>query len=272
MIASLASVLIGVGLLGLLATLVVIYKPLYMAQLSLNPFGGETKEHHQGLSTKAPWAILQQPEINMQSEIIVTSGGILVMAWEKFISEKVYERISPRIYETADSVLYGSWATAIRPRKGSLAQLILKTPQVVALMAMVEVDLVVSDYLATRPTTEVLHDKRAISNLVAGVFGGNDEEATSPFEESYGVVVSNPRLFDLNLGERSREAAEKLFEAKKFREAMEDLASQIADSDKRSNAILLATGMAKKNIYNIEGLEGAVKSVAEAFASARRTS
>lgn len=274
MFTTFALVLVVVGLLGLFATLLVIYKPLYTAQLSLNPFGGSTKEHHQGLSLKWPWATLQQPEISMRSEIIVTSGGILVMAWEKFLSEKVYERIAPRIYETKDSVVFGSWAAAIRPRRGSLRELLLKTPQVAALMAMSEVDLAISDFLATQETSGergVLHRKREISELSAGVFGGNNEEVSSPFEEQYGVVVSNPRLFDLNLGKRSQDAAEKLFESKKFREAMEDLASQIADPEKRANAVLLATGVAKKNIYNIEGLEGGIKALAEAFII-RRTS
>jgi hypothetical protein len=79
--------------------------------------------------------------------------------------------------------------------------------------------------------------------------------------------VSDPSLFDLNYGPRSQEAAEKLFEAKKFNEAMEELTKQMKDPDKRANAILIATGMAQKNIFNIEGLDSALVGIAEAFAS-----
>lgn len=259
-----ALTLILVGLFGLT---MLVYKSLNRAQLSMSAFGGATKEHHQGLSMKAPWYLLQKPDINMQAEIIITSGGLLVMSWEKFMTERVYEKIAPRIYETKDSILYGSWATAIRPRREGLVNFVLKTPQVAALMVMAEVDLEISDYLATKLTKTVLHKKRDISNQVADIFGGSDEEATSSTEESYGIIISNPRLFDLNLGERSQEAAEKLFEAKKFGEAMKELEKQMTDPDKRANAILIATGMAKKNIFNIEGLDTALVGIAEAFAS-----
>jgi len=260
-----AILLISIGLIGLLSTTFLVYKPLNMAQLSMSYISGVTEEHHQGLSFKAPWYTLQKPEINMQASIIVTSGGILVMSWEKFFSEKVYEKIAPRMYETKDSILFGSWATAIRPRKGKLNNLILKTPQVGALMTMSEIDLTISDYLAIHDTTEVLHQKKVISDIVANLFGGKDEEAHSEIGESYGIVISNPKLFDLSLGKKSQDATEKLFVTKKFRESMEYLKDEISDSDKRANAIFVATEVVNKNIVNIEGIDTAISSIANAF-------
>lgn len=262
-----ATFLIIIGSLCLLVSLNLVYKKMYTAQLSLNPLTKKITEHGQGLTFKWFFCPLQKPEINMQASIIITSGGILLMDWDKFMSEKVYERIAPRIYETKDSVLYGSWATAIRPAKGLLEKFILKTPQVGALMTMSEIDLTVSDALAKRLTEDVLGDKKAISKMIGEIFGGDDEKVDSNLEKSYGIIVSNPKLFDLNFGKKSQDAAEKLFEAKKFREAMENLKGEIADPDKRSNAIFIANGLVKKNIINIEGLEGATKNIADAFIS-----
>ena len=262
-----ATFLIIVGLLGLLISLNLVYKKMYTAQLSLNPVTKKIKEHGHGLTWKWFFCPLQKPEINMRASIIITSGGILLMSWDKFMSEKVYEKITSKIYETQDSVLYGSWATAIRPAKGLLKKFILKTPQVGALMTMSEIDITVSDALAKRLTGDVLGDKRAISEMIGKIFGGNDEKADSNHEKTYGIIVSRPRLFDLSFGKKSQDAAEKLFEAKKFREAMEDLKGEITDPDKRSDAIFIANGMVKKNIINIEGLEGATKNIADAFLS-----
>lgn len=264
---TLAIVLVVLGILGFVASFMVVYKPAFVAQLSMSALTGAVKEHHSGISFKVPWATMQGSDISMKSEVIVTSGGILVMDWEDFISQKVYERIAPRIYETADSVLYGSWATAIRPQEGHLAQMMKKTPQVAALMAMAEVDLTVSDYLATQLTAKVLHEKKDISKIVATVFGGDADNASSEFEREYGVVVSNPQLFDLNYGKKSQDAAEDVFAAKKFKEGLEQIKSEMAnDPEKAVNALLMYLGKGvQKHIYNIEGLEGAVKSVAEAF-------
>jgi hypothetical protein len=263
-----AIILVAVGIIGLLATLVLVYKPLNVAQLSMSAISGATQEHHQGLSYKAPWATLQKPEINMQAKIIITSGGILLMSWDKFISEKVYEKISPRVYEAKGQIpMYGSWATAIRPLKGYLNNFVLKTPQVGALMTMSGIDIVISDYIATREVQDVLHNKKAISDLLAKTFEG--ENTSTAFEKSYGIMVFDPKLFDLNLGKKSQDASEKLFESQKFREAVVDMKTAQPDADKATNAVLIATGMAKKNVFQVEGLEGALigmaKSIADAF-------
>ena len=260
-----ALIFIVIGAIGLFIGFNIVNNPINVAQISMNIFTKEVKEHYQGISWKWFWCTLQGKPIDMRASIIITSGGILVMDWDKFITEKVYEKISPRIYETKDSVLYGSWAAAIRPQKGELVNYLLKTPQVGALIAMSEIDLTISDHVAKRMTEEVLHDKKNISQTVSNVFMG--ENTMSPLEKSYGIIVSDPKLFDLNLGKKSQDAAEKLFEAKKFREAMEDLKVEIADPDKRSNAIFIANGLIKKNVYDVEGLALATKNIADAFAS-----
>lgn len=269
---TIAWIFITLGLIGLSLGFILVYNPLNMAQLSMNIFGNifggekiKTKEHHQGFSLKWPWFKLQGKPIDMRSTIIITSGGILMMDWDKFISEKVYEKIAPRIYETSDSVLYGSWAAAIRPLKGELFNFMLKTPQVGALISMAKVDLTISDHVATKNTEEVLHNKKQISKIISKVFKG--ENIISEMEKSYGIMISDPELFDLNLGKKSQDAAERRFESRKFRESMEDLETQIADPDKRSNAIFIANGLVKKNIINIEGLENATKNIADSFAS-----
>lgn len=262
-----ATFLIIIGLLGLLVSLNLVYKKMFTAQLSLNPITGKITEHGHGLTWKWFFCPLQKPEINMQASIIITSGGILLMDWDKFMSEKVYERIAPRIYETKDSILYGSWATAIRPAKGLLKKFILKTPQVGALMTMSEIDLTVSDYLANQETEKVLSEKRVINEMIGKIFGGDDEKVDSNLEKTYGIIVSKPRLFDLNYGPKSQVAAEKLFEVQKFRESMKLIEKDIGDESKRSDAIFIANGMVKKNIINIEGLEGATKNIADAFIS-----
>lgn len=253
------------GIIGLFVSFNIVYYPLYICQLSMNVFTKKVKEHSKGLSWKWFWCKLQGKPIDMRATIIITSGGILMMDWDKFIAEKVYEKIAPRIYETSDSVLYGSWAASIRPQEGQLANLLLKTPQVGALMSMSKVDLTISDYLAKRSTEEVLGDKKNISKIVSDVFQG--ENIISPIEKSNGIIISDPRLFDLNYGKRSQDAAEKLLEVKKFRKAMEDLKEEIADPDKRSNAIFIANGLITKKIYDIEGLTTATKNIADAFSA-----
>lgn len=260
------------GILGLICLFLgfqFVYNPLNMAQLSMNVFHGETThEHHQGLTWKWLWFKLQGVQIKMNATIIITSGGILMMDWDKFITEKVYEKIAPRIYETKDTVLYGSWATAIRPARGFLFNFLLKTPQVGALMTMSKIDLEISDYLTTLRAEEALGQKKYISDtIIGGLFGGDDEKVSSEIEETYGIIISNPQLFDLNYGKKSQDAAEKLFEAKKFNESMVLLEKQIADPDKRANAIFIANGLIKKNVYDVEGLALATKNIADAFAS-----
>jgi len=256
------------GILGVIALFIgfdITYNELYTSSLSMDVFSKKVREHGPGYSWKMFWWKLQGKQIDMRSTIIITSGGILMMDWDKFITEKVYEKIAPRIYETKDSILYGSWAAAIRPQKGKLVNFLLKTPQVGALISMSEVDLTISDYVATRKTEEVLHDKKNISKMVADVFEG--ENIITTFESNYGIIISDPKLFDLNLGKKSQDAAERLFESKKFRESMEDLKNEIADPDKRTNAILIANGLIKKNVYDIESLGIATKNIADSFAS-----
>lgn len=254
------------GLVGLLLSTILVYKRLNLAQLSMNVFGGGIIEHHQGLSIKPPWFTLQQPEITMNAEIVVTSGGIQLVSWESFMAGKMYEKIATRAYETMDSVVFGAWATAIRPRRGGLEQFVKKTPGTAAIMVMAEIDIALSDRIANMETENVLSNKKALGELVARVFGGNDEEADSPVEHVYGVIVSNPKLFDLDLGKRSQDAKEKLFEAKKFRQAIGEMMTDggITDPEKAADVVLTATGVAKKQIFQVEGLEGALKSVAGA--------
>ena len=198
------------GTIGLFFSLNLVYNPLNVSKLSMNPFTKKVTEHGPGLSWKWFWCSIQGGPIDMRSSIIVTSGGVMIMEWDKFIKEKVFEQIAPKKYETKDSLLYGTWATAIRPRKGKLLEFVLKTPQVGALMTMSEVDLTISDYLATRKTEEVLSKKKVVSDKLAIIFGG--EKSTSPLEDSYGIDINNPKLFDLNLGEKSQKAAENRFE------------------------------------------------------------
>ena len=264
-----AAILILVGLVGLLATLFIVYNPLNKAWLSMSVFNGDNiKEHHHGLSWKWPWFLLQGLEIDMRASIIITSGGILVMPWDKFISEGMYKKIEPQIYETKDGVLYGSWATAISPLAGGLRTFFKKTPQVGALMTLAKINLFVSDLLAKKDTETALGEKGEISKELAGLFLG--EHRTSDHEESYGIDISDPMLFDLNYGKRMQDAAEKRFEAKEFRKAMEDMMAKVqTDPDKASDSVLIATGMAKKNIFHVQGLEAALKGMAEAFASRR---
>lgn len=269
---TLSWIFIIIGLIGLFFSFHLVYNELYTAQLSMSIFRfspeEETKEHHSGLSWKWLWFKLQQPIINMKASIIITSGGILLMDWEKFISQEIYKKIPTRIYETEDGILYGSWATAIRPAKGFLNRFILKTPQVGALMTMSLIDLKISDNLAKTKTGDALKKKEEISDFISKIFGGNEEEADSSHEKTYGLIVSNPQLFDLNLGEKSQAAAEKLFEVTKFQKSMEVLKEEISDPEKRANAIFIANSLVKKKIWNIEGLENATANIAQAFASA----
>lgn len=264
---TLAIIFIVLGTIGAFILFQLVSMSLYTARLSMNPFNEKTKEHHAGFSWKWFWCKFQGGLIDMRSTIIVTSGGLLVMDWEKFINEEIHKKISPKIYETKDSVLYGSWAAPIRPARGYLRNFLFKTPTVGALMTMSQIDLQLSDYLAKKETEDALGEKRNISIMIGNFFGGNDDAVSSEHEENYGIVVGNPQLFDLNFGKKSQDAAEKLFEAKKFRESMEALSSEISDPEKRANAIFIANGLIKKNIFNLEGMEATGRSIAEVFAS-----
>ena len=102
---SIAVFLIILGLAGLVASLFLVYNPLNKHSLSMNAVTGEAQEHGQGLSTKSPLNLLQGQAINMQAEIVVSSGGIMVMSWDDFVKQKAYERITPRAYETEDGIV-----------------------------------------------------------------------------------------------------------------------------------------------------------------------
>lgn len=255
---------IFIGAILLFFAFQIVYTPINTAQLSMNIFDGtEIDEHHQGLSWKWFWFKLEGSKINLQSTIIVTSSGILVMEWSEFLSKRMHEKIAPKIYEVKDSILYGSWAAVISPLRGELYNFVLKTPQVGALVVMAEIDLVISDYLATKNASEVLHDKKQISKLMADLFG--EGNSVSPMEKTYGIKVSNPRLFDLNLGKKSQGATERLWETKKFLESMKELEEEITDPNKRSNAVLLANGLIQKSIHEIDGLKDISEAISSAF-------
>jgi hypothetical protein len=194
----------------------------------------------------------------MTAEIIVTSGGVMVMTWQQFISQKQYENIAKRAYETEDSVLYGNWATAIRAKRGGLEKFIGKTPQTAALMVFAEIDLDMSDFLADKKTEDILKRKREVGEYVAGVFERNR------IGDEYGIEILPPKLFDLDLGQKSRDAAENVFVARKFTEAVKEMKKVIKDGEKAGNTVLVATGVAKKTIFEVQGLEGALKSAAGA--------
>lgn len=266
-----AITLIILGILGLILSFSLVNKKLYAAQLSLNQFNGKTKEHRAGLSWKWFWSKLQAPEVDMRASIIITSGGILLMSWEEFMQKELYKKIAPRIYETNDSILYGSWATAIRCAPGFVQTFLLQTPQVGALMTMSEIDLTISDYLAKQGTEEVLSQKKKVSRLLAKTFGGVNDDISSDHERHYGLIVTNPKLFDLNYGEKSQEAAEKLFVVKKFNDSLKELKDSITDEKSRTDAAYIATGMVKKsinenlnhNVVEIAGLENMIKNVGD---------
>ena len=235
-----AYVLIVIGVIGLLASLVFVYKKLNMAQLSMSALSGNTKEHRQGLSGKLPWWNLQAPEIDMRASVILTSGGVHVMPWETFLAEKA-QSIKPRAYETSDGVLFGTWATALTPLEGFLANMVKRTPGAGALMTLAKIELAMSQMVFGMTTETALKSKQEIGNVVAMVFGG--EDVTSPHEA----------------------AAEKRIEAREFRKAVQDMVSAQTDPDKAANNVLIATGMAKKNVFQVEGLEETLKGIAEAF-------
>ena len=111
--------------------------------------------------------------------------------------------------------------------------------------------------------TSVNKTQKEISKKAAEVFEG--ESAISPFEKKYGISVGDPRLFDLGLGKKSQDAAENVFVGQKLKEALEHLEESGIDPKDRLNAILAATGVAKKNIFDAEGLPTALSKLAEAF-------
>jgi len=258
-------ILIVLGLVSLILGIMMVSKPMNKAQLSMNPFGGKTKEHHQGFSLKKSiFSSLQGTEIDMTGNIIITSGGILAMNWDDFIKNKVYAEIPTRAYETKSKTpVYGSWAAAFKPLKGYLDNFITKTPQVAAIMAMADIDIYISDLIAREEIENVIGKKLVISQKLAkDIFGGEDK--LSPFEKSYGVDMFNPRLFDLNLGKRSLEATEKLFESKKFKESVSNMMKDNKMTEEQAiNATLAATGMAKKTLFGLEGVPGAIEKLAD---------
>jgi len=241
--------------------------PLYTRQLSMNVFNRNmTKEHGAGFSWKWLWYELQGKPMDMRATIIITSGGIIVgKDWEEFQNKDSYNKITPRIYETEDGILSGKWAVPIRPAEDYLKILLLKTVPVAAIMTMGRVEARLSDKLAKMKTGDVLADKQAIGKYVGKIFGGNDERISSPHERRYGVVVGNPELIDLSYGEKSQAAQEKLFETKKFLESLDLIKDKFDNDQERSEAISIANGITKKQIIKFDGIEGSVKSLADAF-------
>jgi hypothetical protein len=138
-------------------------------------------------------------------------------------------------------------------------------------MTMSEIDITISDYLAKQETKNVLSQKKEVSKLLAKIFGGSNDKISSKHERHYGLIVTNPKLFDLNYGEKSQEAAEKLFVVKKFNESLEVLKQSITDEKSLVDAAYIATGMIKKsisenlnhNVVEIAGLENMIKTVGD---------
>ncbi len=234
-------------------------------------FSGSLREVGSGLSLKAPWETPQKgTQVNMKAEIIVTSGGIFVSSGNKVIDEKIFANIKPRVYEAKGAVpIHGAWAFTIRPRPGHIETLIRMTPQAAAIMAMADVDIAASDYLAKEDPEVSLHNKKDISQeVLAKVFGGMTDIASSPFEDEYGVIVSNPRLFDLSLGKKSQDAAEELFASRKFKEAVGEFKEVLGtdgDVNKAVDDLLLNLGKIKKNIFKVEDIDHITKSITSAI-------
>lgn len=258
------------GILGLITLFVgfnITYNQLYTSSLSMDVFFKKVREHGPGYSWKMFWWKLQGELIDMRSKVIITSGGILLMNWETFIENGWDKKIPSKAYETTDGILYGTWAAPIRPARGYLQTFLLKTPGVGALMTMSFVNLQLSDLLAKKDTAFVLQNKADIGNTVGQFFGGDDEEPSSSHEKRYGIVIGNPQLFNLDFGEKSQAAVEKYYEVKEFNKSMIELEDQITDPEKRSNTINIVNGIVKKNIYDIEGLVPAVKTLSDALIS-----
>lgn len=264
MLNELATLLIGSGAAGLLAQEIIVYKDLNKAQISMSAFDGdETREHHHGITFKPPWWRLQGSEIDMRTSVILTSGGIHIMSWEEFLENKISE-IKPRPYETSDGVLFGTWATAVMPLRDYLKNMLRRTPGAGALMTLAKIELEMSKAVHDLTTDQALAQKAAIGEKVAAVFGG--ENIISPHEKSYGLNVLDPELFDLNYGKISEDAAQKRIVAREFRKSVEDMLSAVGnDPDKALSAVEVATGVAKRNIFQLEGLPAIVKSITEAF-------
>lgn len=225
-----------------------------------------TKEHGSGFSWKWLWYELQGKPMDMRATVIITSGGIIVgKDWEEFQNKDFYSKITPRVYETKDGILYGKWAVPIRPAEGYLKILLLKTVPAAAIMTIGRIEAKLSDKLAKMKTKDVLADKQAISDYVGELFGGDDEKASSDHEKLYGVVVGNPQLIDLSYGEKSQAAQEKLFETEKFLESLDLIKDKFDNDQERSEAISIANGITKKQIIKFDGIEGSVKSLADAF-------
>ncbi len=263
--------LIVLGIVGLLATTFFFYLPSYTRQLLMDFFTGTLREASSGVTPKFPWETPQAgTKVNMKAEIIVTSGGIFVASGDKMIDEKIFANIKPRIYEGKGTVpLHGAWAFTLRPRPGHIETMIRMTPQGAAIMAMADVDIAISDYLATKDPEKALHEKKKINDTVlAPIFGGLDDIASSPFENTWGVIISNPRLFDLTLSKRSQEAAEELFASRKFKEAVGEFKSVLGpdgDVNKAVDDLLLNLGKIKKNIFKVEDIDHITKSITSAI-------
>lgn len=225
-----------------------------------------TKEHGAGFSWKWLWYELQGKLMDMRATVIITSGGIIVgKDWEEFQNKDSYNKITHRVYETEDGILYGKWVVPIRPAEGYLKTLLLKTVPAAAIMTMGRIEAILSDKLAKMKTKDVLANKLAIGEDVGEIFGGDDEIISSPFEKLYGIIVGNPQLIDLSYGEKSQAAQEKLYEAEKFLESLELIKDKFDNDVERSEAISIANGITKKQIIKFDGIEGSVKSLADAF-------
>src|SRR3989344_7203786 len=250
-------VTIIIMMVGLFFWFCLVQKKMFLAQLGMNFFSGKTQEFHPGLTFKVPWVTLQKPEIRMNATVLVTSGGrIIVGGSMNFLK---LDDIPPTKYETVDGVLFGYWAVEFSPLKKNLYNFLQKTPMVAARMLAVEMDEKLSKKLILMENEEAIKKIEDISNQMRDLF---DPNGATQFEIDNGIDCKQPKLFQLNLGEKSQDAKEGVYVAKQFNKQLKALDKEI--DNEKANLILTATGKAKKQIFTVEGAE-ALEALAKIF-------
>ena len=207
---------------------------------------------------------------------VYVTGFHFIFPWQKVMPEKTIPLGKPILtitsdwektgehptYTSQDKVsLTAYWSVVIRADPKNLQAYVTWDVNAIKTTVASIIDQRLSDACAKKHATAVIGDKIGMSEDVAKFFGG--EGNSSPTEDKFGIIISNPVLSDIDLGDEDRERFAKLAivdeimaRARTMVTASEVDGKPTMSLETAMQRVAIAMGQAAETVY--KGLAGAL--------------